>query len=340
MTSSGTQNQYQVWLNHLCRNFIARIKSIPEVEMVTVQSANESGLPDFFVLLDDPSPDETSLARYRVTDAVLNLRWQYRNPWLLDYYFVNLEQYRDENPDVSWQQFLSPTETVIYAKHGQPFDLSGVKWAAVAAGMLGCAFICLLATVSNRTGSTNLFGEVQTLFYILPLLLLVGIIASFCVIHVFQKSNLWSNGEGVMSSWLEGLVQSGVIGGIAAGLAVTFPLLASTKIDFLTDFSYSLYDDTSHLAWNLPPPLNLLAFLNTGVLLTAFTGLLSGLIVSFCLALPSGWLVRRWVLAHPLASYHSDYRNQNRCRAKICFLANHHSLPLFCLLLPLAYGYI
>lgn len=301
MTSPRLQPQYQTWFTYLCRNFVARVKSIPEVAMVAVQPFNDSGLPDFFVLLDDLQPAEESLARYRVTLAVLNLRWQYTNPWLLDYYFLNLQDYRSENADVSWRDFLSPTETVIYTRTGQPFDMRVPYWAGAAAGMFGCACLGLFTAVSNRNGTSNFLSDgLQAILYLLPFLFLAGLISARCTARAFNKANVWSNGEGVFNTWLEAMIESGLTTGGVLGIIVLLPLFIGFQPSLLGGLSNNLPDIKHSFWWELTPPLNLLAYFNSSTTLNLFTGLSIGLIFGFGLALLTGWVVRRWILASPL----------------------------------------
>ena len=295
------QPQYQVWLNLLCRNLVIRLRSVPEVTLVAVQPFNESGLPDFFVLLDDAQPAESSAARYRVTQAVLQLRSQYANPWLLDYYFLNLEDYRPENAQVSWREFISPTETIIYVRHAQPFDMRIARWGGAAAGMLGCALITLLVTVSNRTSPGNILSAGwQAILFMLPLLLIAGILTAGCTERCFAQASLWSNGEGVTSAWNEAMVESGLLVGSAVGLLITLPRMIGIKSDFLINFGTNLPNARASLAWYLPPPLNLIAYLHSAALLYLFSGLVIGLMCGFIISLATGWLVRRWAIANPL----------------------------------------
>ncbi len=305
VANTKLQPQYQAWLNLLCRNMVARLKTIPEVVMVAVQPHNESGLPDFFVLLDDMQHATQSTARYRVTQAVLNLRWQYANPWLLDYYFLNLEEYRPENASVSWRDFISEAETIIYVRSDQPFDMRIVRWSGAAAGMLGCAALTLLVTISNRTNPGSILNAGwQITLFLLPLLLVAGLLASACTLRSFMRTSLWSNGEGVSSTWTEALIESGLVVGGTSGLLVALPGMLGFQSDFLGNFGGpgNSIEVRQGLSWQLPSPLNWLAYVNPTTVLFVFSGLVLGLITGFCIAISTGWLLRRWAIAHPLRS--------------------------------------
>ena len=306
MTNTKLQPQYQTWLNLLCRNMVARVKTIPEVVMVAVQPHNESGLPDFFVLLDDMQPATQSTARYRVTQTVLNLRWQYANPWLLDYYFLNLEEYRPENANASWRDFINEAETIIYVRNDQPFDMRIAQWSGAAAGMLGCAALTLLVTISNRSSSGSILNEGwQIALFLLPLLLVAGLLASACTLRSFSRASfLWSNGEGVSSTWTEALIESGLVVGGISGLLITLPGIFGFQSDFLGNFggTGNAIEVRQSLSWQMPSPLNWLAYFNSTSGLFVFSGLVLGLITGFSIAVTTGWLLRRWAIANPLRS--------------------------------------
>ena len=273
--------------------------------MVAVQPHNESGLPDFFVLLDDMQPATQSTARYRVTQAVLNLRWQYANPWLLDYYFLNLEEYRPENAEVSWRDFISEAETIIYVRHEQPFDMRIARWSGAAAGMAGCAALILLVALSNRTNPGSILNvSWQIAMFLLPILLVAGLLASACTLRSFTRASLWSNGEGVSSTWTEALIESGLIVGGTSGLLVALPGMLGFQSDFWGSFGNigSPVEVRQGLSWQLPSPLNWLAYFNSTSILFVFSGLVLGLITGFGIAITTGWLLRRWAIANPLRS--------------------------------------
>lgn len=291
--------QYQTWLNLLCRNFVARVRLIPEVVMVSVQPYNDSGLPDFFVLLDDSEPAEQSSARFRVTSAVLGLRWQYANPWLLDYYFLNLQDYREENATVSWREFVSPSETIIYVRDGQPIDMRLVRWAGTVAGMASCTVVGLLIAAGNHTSPGNLLkAGLPAMLFLLPLVLVAGWLTRCCTERAFGRGNLWSNGENFNSSWMEALVESGIATGSITALLALIPINSGFSLDFLGDFGSNATTIHQSTFWSLPVPLDLLAYFNPSSLVAIAIGLVSGLVMGFFIATSTGWLVRRIVAAN------------------------------------------
>lgn len=306
-TTKGNKNntqigpQYQTWLNLLCRNFAARVRVIPEVVMVSVQAYNESGLPDFFVLLDDSQPTEQSSARFRVTSAVLGLRWQYANSWLLDYYFLNLQDYREDNPDVSWRDFVTPTETIIYVRNAQPIDMRLVRWAGTIAGMAACTIIGLIVAAGNHTSPGNLLrAGLPAMLYLLPLILVAGWLTSKCTERAFQRGNIWSNGENFNSSWMEALVESGVVAGSVTAILALIPIYSGVPLDFLGDFASNVTTMHQSVFWSMPVPLSLVAYFNPSTLVAVTIGLVSGLVTGFFIAIATGWLMRRLVAANRL----------------------------------------
>jgi hypothetical protein len=268
---------------------------------VAIQPYNESGLPDFFVLLDDLQPAEASQARYRVTQAVLNLRWQYANPWLLDYYFLNLEQYRADNPNVSWHDFVTTTETIIYVRADQPLDVRISRWAGAAAGMAGCVAVALLLAIANRASASNLLTEgLQAVLFLFPVLLLAGVLASLCTQRSFRRAGLWSNGEAVFNAWTEALVESGVLIGGTLSILATVVFQAGFLPDFLAIDPDALPGVRESYFWQAPPPISAFSYINPTSILAFLVGLVVGLISGFLLAISTGWLVRRWVSNQPL----------------------------------------